>query len=139
MDAEQPTGKKLPRTTWSVPGKSRGEGNSTDQIPRRAVQSGDISQLGYIDPDLGGNTDRYELSGSITGDKWHWTAYVVDYDFNLFSNFTYNLENPIQGDEFEQVDDRTIFGTRVDCGQSQFVGVKGIGLYRDDAFLVQKR
>jgi outer membrane receptor for ferrienterochelin and colicin len=98
-----------------------GEWNSTDQIPRRAVQSGDISQLGYIDPDLGGNTDRYELSGSITGDKWHWTAYVVDYDFNLFSNFTYNLENPIQGDEFEQVDDRTIFGTRVD-GEREISG-----------------
>lgn len=94
---------------------------STDQIPRRAVASGDISKLGYIDPDLGGNTDRYELSGSISSEQWTWTAYVVDYDFNLFSNFTYNLENPIQGDQFEQADDRTIYGTRID-GEREFSG-----------------
>lgn len=95
--------------------------NSTDQIPRRAVQSGDISQLGFIDPDLGGNTDRYELNGSITGDQWRWMAYVVDYDFNLFSNFTYSLDDPIDGDQFEQADRRTIYGTRID-GERQITG-----------------
>ena len=97
------------------------EWNSTDQIPRRAVESGDISKLGFIDPDLGGSTDRYQLSGSVTDENWRWMAYVVDYDFSLFSNFTYNLENPLQGDQFEQVDDRTIFGTRID-GEHEFTG-----------------
>ena len=106
--------------------------NSTDQIPRRAVASGDISELGFLDPDLGGNTDRYDLTGSITGENWHWTAYVVDYDFNLFSNFTYNLENPIQGDQFEQVDNRTIYGTRIDGEReiSQFFQAHEIRLGR---------
>ena len=95
------------------------EWNSTDQIPRRAVQSGEISPLGFVDPDLGGSTDRYELSASISNDQWQWMAYVVDYDFSLFSNFTYFLDDPVDGDQFEQVDRRTIFGTRVD-GEREF-------------------
>jgi hypothetical protein len=87
---------------------------STDQIPRRAVLAGDLDPRGYLDPDLGGHTDRYELTGSIANDDWVWMAYIVDYDFGLYSNFTYFLDDPVQGDQFEQVDQRTIYGTRID-------------------------
>ena len=38
------------------------------------------------------------------------SAYVIDYDLDLFSNFTYFLDDPVQGDQFEQVDDRTVSG-----------------------------
>ena len=44
--------------------------NSTDQIPLRAVQSRLIDTLGFIDPDLGGRTDRYALTGTAEFDKW---------------------------------------------------------------------
>jgi hypothetical protein len=91
----------------------RGSWDSTDQIPRRAVQSGVISSLGYIDPDLGGKTHRYGLTGALDFGSWHATAFVVDYDFTLFSNFTYLLDDPVAGDEFEQRDDRRMYGGHV--------------------------
>ncbi|BFM05659.1 TonB-dependent receptor [Halioxenophilus aromaticivorans] len=86
--------------------------NSADQIPRRAVQQGIISDLGSIDTTLGGESNRYSLSG-------HWlktgsdsvldvNLYAIGYDMNLWSNFTYFTQP--QGDQFEQVDDRTIAG-----------------------------
>ena len=32
---------------------------------------------------------------------------------NLYSNFTYFLDDPVNGDEFEQLDDRNIFGAQI--------------------------
>ncbi|MEM9305313.1 MAG: hypothetical protein AAGE01_24605 [Pseudomonadota bacterium] len=39
---------------------------------------------------------------------------MVDYDFTLFSNFTYLLDDPVNGDQFEQVDQRRKYGARID-------------------------
>ena len=64
-----------------------GDWNSSDQLPLRAVESGLISELGYIDPYLGGHTDRFSLTGELSTDQWNAAAYVVDYDFSLYSNF----------------------------------------------------
>ncbi len=91
-----------------------GRWNASDQIPRRAVESGLIDRHGFIDPDLGGKTDRLGLTGSVEFDAWKATAYLVDYDFELFSNFTYLLDDPVAGDQFEQVDKRRIYGMRLD-------------------------
>ena len=90
-----------------------GQWDSTDQIPTRAVQSGCISERGYIDPDLGGKTQRYALTGALEFPDVAVNVYVVDYDFGLYSNFTYFLDNPLAGDQFEQLDRRTIYGGRV--------------------------
>ena len=91
-----------------------GKWKSTDQIPLRAVQDGEIDRFGFIDPTDGGETHRYSLSTD------YWTragsgqlkalAYVIDYKLDLISNFTYNLSDPKNGDQFEQFDDRNIFG-----------------------------
>lgn len=91
-----------------------GEWNSSDQLPLRTVESGLIDELGFIDPYLGGHTDRFSLTGELGSDDWKATAYVVDYDFSLFSNFTYLLEDPDDGDQFEQIDKRRIYGLRID-------------------------
>lgn len=94
------------------------EWTSTDQVPLRAVQSGRIDRFGFIDDDLGGETSRYELSGggtyvhndlSVTDMQ----AYLVAYELSLFSNFTYFAEDPINGDEFEQLDQRTYYGAHI--------------------------
>ena len=37
-------------------------------------------------------------------------AYGMDYGLDLFSNFTYLLNDPVNGDQFEQVDRRSVFG-----------------------------
>lgn len=91
---------------------------STDQVPSRAVESGLIDRFGFIDDDLGGETDRYSASFTAQHQSDDQTitnisAYFVDYEFSLFSNFTYFLEDPVNGDEFEQLDNRQYFGGAV--------------------------
>ncbi|MCH6255685.1 TonB-dependent receptor [Puniceicoccaceae bacterium K14] len=90
------------------------EWNSTDQVPERAIESGLISDLGFLDPTVGGNSSRYSLSGEWrkgqNGERTSVSAYAIYYDLNLWSNFTYFLDDPINGDQFEQADQRMIYG-----------------------------
>lgn len=84
--------------------------NSADQIPQRAVDSGLIDPLGSIDPNLGGDSSRYSLSANWNSAQGSLSVYAIDYDLDLFSNFTYFLDDPVNGDQFEQVDSRRIYG-----------------------------
>lgn len=89
------------------------EWNSADQIPERAVEQGLITELGSIDPTLGGNSSRYSLSTSILHqldqeNSLTAHAYLIDYDMRLWSNFTYFTQP--EGDQFEQLDERVIAG-----------------------------
>ena len=100
---------------WSVQALgSDGDWLASDQVPRRAVAEGLIDRYGLLDPGPRGSTSRYSLSGeSHFGGARSLTrlsGYAVKYDFRLVSNFTYLLENPLEGDQFEQVDDRWILG-----------------------------
>jgi hypothetical protein len=95
----------------------RGTWRSTDQVPDRAIQAGTIGRYGAIDPTDGGSTYRYSVSADMQRTTLNGvtkvTAYAMKYGLNLFSNFTYDLEDPIHGDQFEQVDRRWVFGGRV--------------------------
>ncbi|MEK9282560.1 TonB-dependent receptor [Bradyrhizobium sp. ISRA442] len=88
--------------------------NSTDQIPLRAITSGEIGRFGAIDPTDGGNTDRFALSARIAGTddagSWKANAFAVKSTLDLFNNFTYFLDNPEFGDQFHQRDDRVMAG-----------------------------
>lgn len=88
--------------------------NATDQIPQRAVDSGLVDRFGAIDPTDGGSTSRYSLSWDMqrrmADGTWQASAYAVRSQLALFSNFTYFLDNPIQGDQFSQAEKRTLFG-----------------------------
>jgi outer membrane receptor protein involved in Fe transport len=88
--------------------------NSTDQVPQRAITSGEIGRFGAEDPSDGGNTNRFALSGRIAGTddagSWKVNAYVVKSQLNLFNNFTYFLRDPVLGDQFHQHDDRVMAG-----------------------------
>lgn len=90
--------------------------DSTDQIPARAVRNGLISRLGNLDPDLGGETTRQALTLALERNSWQLSAWALRYDFQLFSNFTYFLEDPVTGDEFEQRDERDSYGLKVGGG-----------------------
>ena len=97
--------------------------NSADQIPERAVQQQIIDALGSLDTNLGGESKRYSLSASWHSEQWSAHAYVINSDLDLFSNFTYFLDDPINGDQFEQVDERTIFGGEISKEwSSEFAG-----------------
>lgn len=87
--------------------------NATDQVPQRAIDSGLIDRFGAIDPTLGGRTTRIGLTFNGAAGATDWTAYALFYDFRLTSNFTYFLEDPIDGDQFQQRDRRGVFGGRI--------------------------
>ena len=92
-----------------------GKWNATDQIAQRAVDEGLIDRFGAIDPSDGGQTYRYSFSLDRhkvldNGGVFHMSAYVIRYRLDLFSNFTYFLDDPVDGDQFEQFDNRWVFG-----------------------------
>ena len=91
------------------------EWDASGQIPQRAVDSGLISRFGAIDDTEGGNTSRTNFSmnydkildeKSTLKSNVYWSAY----DFELYSNFTFFLEDPVNGDQIRQKEDRNIFG-----------------------------
>ncbi|RYD32494.1 MAG: TonB-dependent receptor [Verrucomicrobiaceae bacterium] len=88
-----------------------GDWNSTDQIPKRAIDSGALDRFGNVDPTLGGNSNRYSLMAAWdrehSNGRTHVDAYAGYYDLDLFSNFTYDL---FGGDQFEQKDERWFVG-----------------------------
>ena len=117
------------------------EWNSADQIPTRAVQQNLIDELGSIDDTLGGDSTRASLSAQYThqheSHRSQWNAYVIDYEMTLWSNFTYLLDDPDNGDQFRQRDDRTIFGGSyqrfwVSGQQEHFHHSLGVELRYDD-------
>ena len=91
--------------------------NSADQIPGRAVEQGIIDELGSLDDAVGGESSRYSLSANWQVGGWQGSAYAIDYDLNLWSNFTYFLDDENSGDQFEQVDDRMIYGGQLSYSQ----------------------
>ncbi|WP_084684665.1 TonB-dependent receptor [Maribacter forsetii] len=89
--------------------------DASGQIPQRAIDQGIIGRFGAIDDTEGGQTSRTNLMLNHTKflgeDQFLKTrAFVSKYDFELFSNFTFFLEDPINGDQIRQYEDRTIMG-----------------------------
>ena len=90
----------------------RAKWNATDQIAQRAIDSGLISgRFDTIDSTDGGDAHRYSLSAQWQrvneSSATKVNAYVIGWQLNLFSNFTYFLDNPVDGDQFAQPDKRT--------------------------------
>ncbi len=87
---------------------------STDQVAKRAIDEGLIGRFGTLDPTDGGRSSRYSLSTRFsTLNDWGVTkmeAYAIRYTMTLFNNFTYFLNNEVDGDQFSQTDSRTIYG-----------------------------
>ncbi len=91
-----------------------GDWLSSDQIPSRGVESGLVDKFGTIDETTGGETTRQSIQlnwrqedgGSVNKlDAW-----FGFYDLELYSNFTYFLNDPVNGDQFEQNDGRFFGG-----------------------------
>jgi hypothetical protein len=104
-----------PERRWSVTAMGYdGRWNATDQVPERAVASGGVSRFGAIDPTDGGSSYRYSLSTAFQDaapqSVTRASAYVIAYQLDLFSNFTYFLRDTLNGDQFEQADERVVTG-----------------------------
>ena len=93
--------------------------NASGQIPARAVREGVVDRFGSLDPCEGGRTARADVSlgaRSLPGgnDEWHAQLFATHYDFDLFSNFTFFLNDPVHGDGIEQRDERWLTGATAD-------------------------
>jgi outer membrane receptor protein involved in Fe transport len=128
---------------WQVTGMAYdGKWNATDQVPLRALDSGLIGRFGSLDASDGGESQRYSLSGrwARTGDHdaTRAGAYFIDYKLDLWSNFTFFLNDPVNGDQFQQTDRRKAYGLDLAqdwtgrWGQAAYVNTVGLqGRYDD--------
>ncbi len=100
--------------------------DASGQVPQRAVDDGTIGRFGYIDSLEGGYTSRTNASAKLTtyyanNSSWENQAYYSRYNFNLYSNFTFFLNDPVNGDQIRQREGRNIWGY-----QSRFSTTKSI-------------
>ncbi len=100
--------------------------DASGQIPKRAVDNGLISRFGTIDDLEGGQTGRQNLNLIYTAagennSQFLFQPYFSRYNFKLFSNFTFFLEDLEKGDMIEQTDDRTIIGLNTEYKFTQLL------------------
>lgn len=88
--------------------------NATDQIAQRAIDQGSIGRFGSLDPTDGGVSSRFSLSSNWAQSSEYGqtraNAYLIRSSMNLYNNFTYFLDDPVNGDQFSQLDRRTVYG-----------------------------
>lgn len=91
--------------------------DASGQIPQRAIDDGSITRFGAIDDTEGGTTTRTNLSFEyekfFTNQSFLSNqVYYSNYNFELFSNFTFFLEDPINGDQIKQKENRHLLGLK---------------------------
>jgi outer membrane receptor protein involved in Fe transport len=97
--------------------------DASGQIPQRAVDSGMITRFGAIDDTEGGNTGRTNIL--LNYDKYidknsflKNSVFYSNYDFELYSNFTFFLEDTVNGDQIRQKENRAIYGLNSEYNRS---------------------
>jgi outer membrane receptor protein involved in Fe transport len=103
--------------------------NASGEIPLRAVNDGTLDRFGAIDPSEGGNTLRSTARlnyhyDTPTGGQFFANAYGQYYRLDLFTNFTFFLNDPVNGDGIQQSDRRLMYGG--DIGYKQIGEVLGL-------------
>lgn len=115
----------------------RSNWDASGQIPQRKVDDGTISRFGAIDDTEGGETGRNDIRLNhlrFINDKSYIssTAFLFNYDFELFSNFTFFLNDSINGDQIKQKEKRNSIGINSEFvhsyGNSSIDGTWKIGL-----------
>ena len=86
----------------------------TEQIPERAIGTLIPDRFGTLDPSLSGRTDRQVLTVTLRGDDLRASLWAQHYDWSLFSNFTYFLDNPVNGDQLRQHEAMWGLGGRIE-------------------------
>ncbi len=111
-----------------------GTWGATNQIPDLAVAEGLIGRFGSMNPTDGGLTDRYTLTAEYHQADEHSATKIMGYAYyfkmGLWNDFTYFLDDPVHGDQFEQTDSRWVQGVR---GSQTYFG-KLCGLPMENTF-----
>lgn len=89
--------------------------DASGQVPERAVANGTITRFGAIDNTEGGQTGRTNFNAIIKTVLNRNTSltnqlYYNRYNFELYSNFTFFLNDPVNGDQIRQKENRDIIG-----------------------------
>ncbi len=89
--------------------------DASGQIPERAVEQGLITRFGSIDDKEGGKTSRTNANVMLTkilpnGGIVKNQLFMINYNFELYSNFTFFLEDSVNGDQIKQHEKRNIYG-----------------------------
>lgn len=117
--------------------------DASGQIPTREVNNGNISRFGAIDDTEGGTTERTNFNVAFhkyinDATTLKANAFYSHYAFELYSNFTFFLEDPINGDQIRQKENRNIFGFNTSIHHSAYLGetefnlTAGVGLRHDN-------
>ncbi len=107
--------------------------NASGEIPLRAVQDGSLDRFGAIDPSEGGKTLRSTAKlnyhyDTTSGGQFFANAYGQYYRLDLFSNFTFFLNDPANGDGIYQSDRRVMYGGDIGYKQQgEMLGVVSTG------------
>ncbi len=107
--------------------------NASGEIPLRAVQDGSLDRFGAIDPSEGGKTLRSTATlnyhyDTISGGQFFANAYGQYYRLDLFTNFTFFLNDPANGDGIQQSDRRVMYGGDIGYKQrGEVLGLPSIG------------
>lgn len=117
--------------------------DASGQIPMRAVENGSISRYGAIDNTEGGKTSRTNLNliqktSLSPNDFISNQVFITDYDFKLVSNFTFFLNDPVNGDQITQSENRKIYGYKGQyikdwkVGSTAITSTAGLGFRYDN-------
>lgn len=113
--------------------------DASGQVPQRLIDAGLISRFGAIDDTDGGTTSRSNLNLSLRkvidqNSSIKATVFYSKYDFELYSNFTFFLNDPVNGDQIRQKESRSIFGSNIEWLKKQTASNFQIGFgFRNDA------
>ncbi|HWV47629.1 MAG TPA: TonB-dependent receptor [Nitrospira sp.] len=122
------------RDEFSIKGTfQKSKWNASGEIPLRAVDIGMLDRFGAIDPTEGGATLRatgvmnYHYDTTTNG-QFFANAYGQYYRLDLFTNFTFFLNDPVNGDGIQQSDRRVVYGGDVGYKQRwEIFGIPTIG------------
>ena len=107
--------------------------DASGQIPNRLVENGTISRFGAVDDTEGGFTSRTNFivshQKSIDENTFVKTnVFYSKYDFTLFSNFTFFLVDPINGDQIRQKESRNLYGANTEFNKKIFLNNSVVSL-----------
>jgi outer membrane receptor protein involved in Fe transport len=120
----------------------RSRWDASGQIPERAIADGTISRFGAIDDTEGGSTSRQSVNLNLmsvlpNNAVLENQVYFINYDFELYSNFTFFLNDSLNGDQIRQKEHRNIIGYKGSYSKESHLfrfplrSVIGLGLRHD--------
>lgn len=118
----------------------------TEQVPERAIGTLIPDAFGSLDTALRGRTERELFTLSLTAPQWKAMAWGQHYDWSMISNFTFFLDDPVNGDELEQAEKLWTWGGRIEGqiplsasleltlgGETRWDDIGKVGLYHTTA------